>query len=272
MSYYSESRINEVVSRIAPYIELSFMSSLIGIGSQRQELSQNVARALLTDKWQDVANNSDNFSAKLKCATFLHVIGKYEDSKTILEELDSLCGEETTSVCGCKPRGRVLSTNYYEHSHRVEISEREFRLKCMPCVLFLSAEENIVPDCIVYEMKCSCGSPRQAQCYNEHVCHDWAIVDGKILLHLLLFLHHSALGMKANAASALRHMEVLLEKDELLGHRATGLNILGWMFKRLGRNDRARECFQASLIVQPTHNAAHAHFHDMLRRGQYVSE
>ena len=118
-----------------------------------------------------------------------------------------------------------------------------------PCVLFLPTEKEVVPSALCYEMSIP-EAPADMRSWHDH----WAIVDGKFLLHFLLYLNRKNLGLSFEAD--IQVMEEYIKNDRSAMHKYTDLNLLGWVYKEEGKLDKAYECFKKSLHFRPQQKAA----------------
>ena len=62
--------------------------------------------------------------------------------------------------------------------------------------------------------------------------------------------------------SKVNMLEYIIENDVNLGHKDR-LDILGWIYKKEGNKDKARDCFQRSLQSQRVYNAAILHMSEL---------
>ena len=72
-----------------------------------------------------------------------------------------------------------------------------------------------------------------------------------------------SLTMSPESDEDINMLEYIIVNDVNLGHRETGLNILGWIYKKEGNKDKARDCFQRSLQSQGVYNAAKLHMSEL---------
>ena len=119
-----------------------------------------------------------------------------------------------------------------------------------PCVLFLPTEKAVVPSALCYEMSIPEAPKGHFKFWRDH----WAIVDGKFLLHFLLYLNRKNLGLSFEAD--IQEMEEYIKNDIHVSHKYTDLNLLGWVYKQEGKLNRAYECFKKSLHFRPQQKAA----------------
>ena len=245
---HSVEEVRHAVSLLVPYVDIQLMSLLVVLAKRRSRSRSFILNLLTSEKWHALSLESDLFSSKLKQASLLYMLEYYEMS---LEILDTLENQMRQSVTACHPfdRRQLLSlpmSSFEEILHR----------HMMPCVLFLPAERLLTPPVLCYEMNRSVGES------NDYLC-DSAVVDGKVLLYYLLYLNHSRLGLDTNASADTDNVRWVIRTDYTLAHRETALNILGSIHKERGIFDRAVECFRESLSIQPSHNAATLHLHDI---------
>ena len=177
----------------------------------------------------------------------MSALGCHRDSFNVLSTIEN---KESLNGCGC-----------YFYSGNFPYSEQETRLLesksvdeilhqiWTPCVLFLPTEKEVVPSALCYEMSIP-EAPANINSWHDH----WAIVDGKFLLHFLLYLNRKNLGLSFEAN--IQEMEKYLKNERHLNHRDTDLNLLGWVYKEEGKLNRAYECFKKSLHFRPQQKAA----------------
>ena len=126
-------------------------------------------------------------------------------------------------------------------------------------MLFLPTEKEVVPPAICYEM-----SIPEAPAGSKYLHDHWAIVDGKFLLHFLLYLNRKNLGLSFEAD--IQEMEGFLKNETHAEHKDTDLNLLGWVYKEEGKRNRAYECFKKSLHFRPQQKAAIWHILCLISR------
>ena len=129
-------------------------------------------------------------------------------------------------------------------------------------MLFLPTEKEVVPSALCYEMSIT-EAPADMRSWHDH----WAIVDGKFLLHFLLYLNRKNLGLSFE--SDIQEMEEYIKNDRRASHKYTDLNLLGWVYKQEGKIDIAYECFKKSLHFRPQQKAAFWHLLFLIN-GLYV--
>ena len=278
---HSEEETRDAVSYILPYLELTLLSNLVVAETANGNDRSKLLKYLTSFKWHELSLQSDCLSAKLKQATFLHVLGWEDASLKVLESVENRCSPHLFTFCDCRTRQRVSQkfpeTTLQTFHENIESAEQFMRQLWAPCVLFLPTEKGIIPAALVYEIYRYVGIKPESgdeQFYVHDMLNeafgritgsrnfrldywfDWAIVDGKFLLYFLLYLNHAKLRMKSHAFADIDKMDWVLRTDERLGHRETDLNLLGWACKQEGLYEKAIACFVVSLLVQKTQNAA----------------
>ena len=245
----------EALSLIIPWLDIMLMSVLIVL-AKRLSKSSRFTFTMLKEKWDAPSFNPYRFNLKLKQASLMHMLGYSEMSLKILVTLNDQIRHKLTYCCCTRDyRKHVLHMKKMNaiQGSKPYIPDTLFgHLDPLPCSLFLPAEGDLTLLALCYEMCRSVGSPPEGKKY----WHDWAVVDGKVLLYFLLYLNHQQLGMEAQAAEDIDNIRRLILTNEFLSHRETGFNLLGWIYKESGHSDKAMECFQESLAIKPTHNAA----------------
>ena len=253
---HSESETREATSLIIPFIELTALSCIVANGYYNMG---GMLGESLTDKWDmlDPINNS----AKIKqaCAKFM-----LEHEASSADLLLSITNKEV-SCCRCNPfspgvrnKLRVLKQ---VTEHRPNITAMELiRDYMQPCIVFLPFEKAITPIAIDYEMVRSYALPYKLYEIDMKETHwfRWGVVDGRFLVHFLLYLNHKVMDQLAQCALDITRMISLLDSKSV-HHRETCLNLLGWVHKDRGNTNRAAECFIKSLEINRLCNAAYWH-------------
>ena len=235
------------LAMLVPYIEIYLMSNIVALSVKRGDARETTWGYLTYDKWQESRHSSDPFTSRLKQACLMSGLGHHRASLNILSTIEN---KEGLKGCCC-----------YRKSVKVPYSEQEIRLLgrlsadellhqfWTPCVLFLPTEKDVVPSALCYEMSIP-EAPDNIFSWHDH----WAIVDGKFLLHFLLYLNRKNLGLSLEAD--IQEMEKYIKNDRRESHKYTDLNLLGWVYKEEGKQNRAYECFKKSLHFRPQQKAA----------------
>ena len=235
------------IALLVPYIEIYLMSNIVALSVKRGDTRETTWGYLTSDKWHEISHSSDPFTSRLKQASLMTALGYHRHSFNVLSSIEN---KESLNGCGC----------YFE-SGKIPYSKQEAILLesksvdeilhqiCTPCVLFLPTEKEVVPSALCYEMSIP-EAPADTDYWHDH----WAIVDGKFLLHFLLYLNRKNLGLSFEAD--IQEMEEYIKNDRRALHRDTDLNLLGWVYKEEGKLNRAYECFMKSLHFRPQQKAA----------------
>ena len=235
------------ISLLIPYIDTDLMSNIVALSVMRRDTRETTWGYLTSDKWQEISPSSDPFTSKLKRASLMTALGYYSHSFNLLSTIEN---KESLHGCGCcwKP----LKCLYSEQENRlfVGLSTDEILHRFWtPCVLFLPTEKEVVPSALCYEMSIP-EAPADSYSWHDH----WAIVDGTFLLHFLLYLNRKNLGLSFEAD--IQEMEKYIKNDRRESHKYTDLNLLGWVYKEEGKQNKAYECFKKSLLFRPQQKAA----------------
>ena len=107
-----------------------------------------------------------------------------------------------------------------------------------------------------YEMHRSVCMPDNSRDDMTQFWYDWTAVDSRTLMLFLRYLNFHRLGLKQKSISELAELSNALYTDLNLGHKETGLNLLGWALNNENKPFRAIEMLQISLILKREHNAA----------------
>ena len=237
------------IALLVPYIEIYRMSNTVVLSVQRGDTRETTWGNLTCDKWQEISHSSDPFTSGLKQASLMSALGYHSHSFNLLSTIEN---KESLDGCGCCLRPVEFLHVYSEQEARLfaRLSMDELLHQFWtPCVLFLPTEKDVVPSALCYEMSIP-EAPADPYSWHDH----WAIVDGKFLLHFLLYLNRKNLGLSFEAD--IQEMEKYIKNDRLASHKYTDLNLLGWVYKEEGKRNRAYECFKKSLHVRPQQKAA----------------
>ena len=235
------------IAMLATYIEICLMSNIVALPVERGDTRETTWGYLTNVRWQEISHSSDPFTSRLKQASLMSALGCHRHSFNVLSTIEN---KESLNGCGC-----------YLKSSNFQYSEQETRLLesmsvdeilhqiWTPCVLFLPTEKEVVPSALCYEMSIT-EAPADIWSWHDH----WAIVDGKFLLHFLLYLNRKNLGLSFEAD--IQEMEEYIKNDRRASHKYTDLNLLGWVYKEERKLDIAYKCFKKSLHVRPQQKAA----------------
>ena len=234
------------ISLLVTYIEIYLMSNIVALSVMRGDTRETTWGYLTSDKWQEISHSSDPFTSRLKQASLMSALGYHRHSYNLLSTIEN---KESLNGCSCFKLVK-LSNSEKETRLFVGLSTDEILHQFWtPCVLFLPTEKDVVPSALCYEMSIP-EAPVSFKSYHDH----WAIVDGKFLLHFLLYLNRKNLGLSFEAD--IQVMEAYLNNERRLNHRYTALNLLGWVYKEEGKLDKAYECYKKSLHFRPQQKAA----------------
>ena len=235
------------IAMLAPYIEIYLMSNTVALSVKRGDTRENTWGYLTSDKWQEISHSSDPFTSRLKQASLMSALGYHSHSFNLLSTIEN---KEGLDGCGCcfKPVKFLYSEQEARLFARLSTDELLHQF-WKPCVLFLPTEKDVVPSALCYEMSIT-EAPANFNSWHDH----WAFVDGKFLLHFLLYLNRKNLGLSFEAD--IQVMEEYIKNDRRESHKYTDLNLLGWVYKEEGKLNRAYECFKKSLHFRPQQKAA----------------
>ena len=257
---HSQEDTKRALSLLTPYIEVSLMSLIIVTQDSKTQAKEALWKLLASNKWTELRQSSDMLTVRLKQATLMFMTGFKDQSFDILDYLLEMISYPSYQVSAC--HCRKLTHHRSTPEHALEAVDCDFetchRSHVAPCVVFLPSEVTLVPAALVYEMFRSTGISQEARHPLKDEWYDCAVVDAKVLLYFLLYLHHKAFNFGLERVYLL-FIENLLLTDTLLGHQETALNLLGWAYNAEGEVDKAMECFQRSLSLQKSHNAAYWH-------------
>ena len=232
---------------LAPYIEIYLMSNIVALSVKRGDTKETTWGYLTSVKWHEISHLSDPFTSRLKQASLMTALGYHRHSFNVLSTIEN---KESLKGCGCNLKSYKIQYSEQEARLIIGLSADELLHKFWtPCVLFLPTEKEVVPSALCYEMSIT-EAPADIDSWHDH----WAIVDGKFLLHFLLYLNRKNLGLSFEAD--IQEMEEYIKYDERELHKYTDLNLLGWVYKEEGKLNIAYECFKKSLHFRPQQKAA----------------
>ena len=255
------------IALLVPYLEIYLMSNIVALSVKRRDTRETTWGYLTSDKWQETSHSSDPFTTRLKQASLMSALGCHFHSFNVLSTLEN---KESLNGCNCFLKSYIIQYSEQEIRLLGRLSADEILHKFWtPCVLFLPTEKEVVPSALCYEMSIP-EAPAGYKYWHDH----WAIVDGKFLLHFLLYLNRKNLGLSFEAD--IQVMEAYIKNDRSAMHKYTDLNLLGWVYKEEGKLDIAYECFKKSLHIQPQQKAAIWHILCLISSirlsRQYVAE
>ena len=232
---------------LVPYIDTDLMSNIVALSVMLGDTRETTWGYLTSVKWHEISCSSDPFTSRLKQASLMSALGYHLDSFNVLGTIEN---KKSINGCSCYFELSVLACLEQEIRLFVGLSVDEILHRFWtPCVLFLPTEQVVVPSALCYEMSIS-EAPADIDSWHDH----WAIVDGKFLLHFLLYLNRKNLGLSFEAD--IQEMEKYIKNDRRESHKYTDLNLLGWVYKEEGKQNRAYECFKKSLHFRPQQKAA----------------
>ena len=236
------------ISLLVPYIDTDLMSNTVALSVKRGDTRETTWGYLTSDKWQEISHSSDPFTPRLKQASQMTALGCHRHSFNVLSTIEN---KESINGCSCYRTYKSIDCLTLEEMRILAVARVDEKLHRIwtPCVLFLPTEKEVVPSALCYEMSIT-EAPADIDFWHDH----WAIVDGKFLLHFLLYLNRKNLGLSFEAD--IQEMERFLKNERCLFHRDTDLNLLGWVYKEEEKLNRAYECFKKSLHFRPQQKAA----------------
>ena len=252
------------LSYYIPYIELSLVSGLISVAVKQGRDPGKLLEYMTSTKWQEIADKSDIFSAKLKQASLMYKTGFYIQALDILSPLVAV---QRTSICGCHKETNLyqILESLAEASTAISeiTTEKLLKMSIVPCVIYTEIEKEVTPAAINYEfLRSSDETTVTLDLEDDRLSDNVIAVDGIFLLHFLLYLNHCQLNMDVHAAADIDNMESLLMSWNVC-HKDTCHNLLGWVYMEQDQVDRAIASFEKSIDIKPYCNAAFWHIKDI---------
>ena len=243
LAEHTKNETQRALGLALPWVELSFMNNLVAFAATNENSAVDIKDILFSHQWSINARETNAFSAKLKQAAYLYLLGFQTASMQILNGLKRLLDPCKISICGCRFFLKTILSDEVKAELKVN-SEEEIRTKhCMPCLVYLPTE--LVPVAIWNTMD----TPESTLGSTPYrFGNKWAVVDSKVLLFYLLYLNHSKLQMTTIADDNIAKLFEVLETDQNLGHKEIGWSILGWIYSQEGQHVQARKCFTNSSV------------------------
>ena len=244
------------IAMLVPYIDTDLMSNTVALSVKRGDARETTLGYLTSVKWQEISHSSDPFTSRLKQASLMSGFGYHRDSFNVLSTIEN---KESLDGCGCCLKQVKFLYSEQEARLFARLSTDELLHQFWtPCVLFLPTEKDVVPLALCYEMSIT-EAPAYIDSWHDHWSWNghWVIVDGKFLLHFLLYLNRKTLGLRFE--TDIQEMEEYIKNDKHAHHKYTHLNLLGWVYKEEGKLNIAYECFKKSLHFRPQQKAAFWH-------------
>ena len=277
ITVHTAEQTQRVLNLLLPYLEIHLMANRVTMARRQNADPDKILRLLSSPDWERFGSSVDRYTGKLKHATLLYMCGYYEEAVEILLSIDD--DAFSCAVCECDGKNRrqqefelvqqreLRQANEGRQSLDIEDFVKRFS---RPCVMFLPYESDLVPIPLQYEMRRTENNWMKCEVLLEvndvtYFWYEWAVVDAKVLLKLLLYMNSRRLNRDVEAESYLNALRrQVQEVDTLPGtHSDTSMNILAWMYKDSGKPEAARHYFEKSLSLKPQNNAAELHLQDL---------
>ena len=263
VTIHTEEENKRALSYYIPYIELSLMSGLISVAVKQGRDQDTLLEYMTSTKWQEIADKSDIFSAKLKQASLMYKMGFHIQALDILSPLVVV---KRTSFCGCHRETDLyhITESLVETSAAISeiTTEKLLKMSIVPCVIYTVKEKEVTPAAINYEFLRASEVTTVTLDLEDRLSDNVIAVDGNFLLHFLLYLNHCQLNMNVHAEADIDNMESFLTSWNVC-HKDTCHNLLGWVYKEQDQVDRAIASFEKSIDIKPYCNAAFWHMKDI---------
>ena len=279
ITVHTEEQTQRVLSLLLPYLEIHLLANKVSMAHRRNACPNEMLSLLSSPDWEKFGCNTDRYTGKLKHATLLYMSGYFEKAVEILLSIDD--GAFSYAVCECDGKNRKEQEfELVQHRELQKAAEglpnieiEEFMKNvARPCVMFLPYERELVPIPLQYEMRRTANSFSMregvvfvAMSDPTLFWYEWAVVDAKVLLRLVLYLNSRRLDRDTEADYYLNTIRALVQGVDIMPgtHSDTSMNILAWMYKDSGKPEAARHYFEKSLSLKPRHNAAELHLQDL---------
>ena len=256
---HSEEETKTALSLFLPVIKPILMCARIALLRRSGTLEPDITD-ILNEYMGNISRlTSDSF--QLKKSSILHVLGHLDES---LHALRSIPGGVRESLCSCDieytPDVEALEVILRRPDMTDGTTKDDIWNVISPCIPFLPTEAHITPPVIIYEcLRYLCLPPKPSGLSTEdEYQHEIAFVDGSFIHPFLLYMNHSELIHQYSKLVDILLMNAAVNTRQI-GHKASCLNILGWVFKREGLKSEALECFIQSIREESECNAAYWH-------------
>ncbi|XP_053384493.1 uncharacterized protein LOC128550134 [Mercenaria mercenaria] len=204
--------------------------------------------------WLSAGLNSDVASGRLKLASVLYSVGNKVETEFILRDMERCYGfDNVESACYC--------CNFKASTDLKMLYQNEevVRSVCAFCVQFIPAEIHCVPQELQYEMYRSTQDDLLHRDEHADYWMDWAVVESLPYLYFLQYKTYRHLQRVDDQHQALTNLARTTETRRNLGHKETGLNLLGQCMEQENQPNKALLCYMMSLKVRERNNAAKVH-------------
>ena len=147
---HTEQETFRAKSLLLPYVEQCIISNALAYHMNSEDQKYYMLNYLVSDVWNGLCSSSDCLSAKLKQSTYLHTLGFYQKSLTILESVAKNSCPIFMSFCKCRTGSfynNIVYGNWLGFTVQEDnVSDDDFRKRYWgPCVIFLPMEQTLIP-------------------------------------------------------------------------------------------------------------------------------
>ncbi|KAH3775993.1 hypothetical protein DPMN_177404 [Dreissena polymorpha] len=215
--------------------------------------------------------NSDVASSRLKFASMLYCDGYLEAAVRVLEDVEMKYHSKVKAVCGS--RGLQGDSDLKVFADMLSgTTENEFsEVPFASCVRFLRQEAHCTPFILLFEMNRNITQAEVVRRkFFEKRWMDSAEVDSRPFLYYLQYLTYGGIRDRDNQIHAMRALtsyifDIIGNCRIKLYHPETALNLLGHCYEMEEDYERSLFCYEGSLKIFDTNNAANWHVRRILR-------
>ncbi|XP_060608495.1 uncharacterized protein LOC132760525 [Ruditapes philippinarum] len=234
------------------------LSSTIGslLASSNIRSSVSISKASLS--WFDASLDSNISSNRLKLASVFYTAGEINKALSIIKDVENRYDINTVEpVCRCTTQSSHPAREGFDKAAE-HYNENGMKYAVAYCVNFLRCERTCMPRELHLEVHRTTAAEQNLR----HLKNQWldlAFVDSLTFLLFLKYKIFSCLGKEAEQSKALDALIKAIRFEPNLGHRETGLNLVGQIMVEKGKLHKALLFFLASHIIKPRINAAKIH-------------
>ncbi|XP_060553072.1 uncharacterized protein LOC132714261 [Ruditapes philippinarum] len=251
-------KLGSRLERLACKLLAGELSSTIGslLASYNIMTCMPVSKASL--EWFDASLDSNVSSSRLKLASVYYCSGEIEAAFTIIKDVDRRYNiHQVEPVCRCTTQPSHLPREEFIKAAECN-NENGLKYVAAYCVHFLRSENKCMPKELLLEMY----RTTKAEDILRHSNNRWldlAFIDSLTFLLFLKYKISGRLGIHKEQIQALQALIRAIRFEPNLGHRETGLNLVGQIMVEKGKLFKALLFFLASHKIKLELNAAKIH-------------
>ncbi|XP_060608492.1 uncharacterized protein LOC132760522 [Ruditapes philippinarum] len=246
------------IERLACKLLAAELSSTIGSLLAIPDIMSSLPISKASLEWFDASLDSNVSSNRLKLASVFYTTGEIHKAFSIIKDVENRYDIDTVEpVCRCIEQPSYLAREGFVKAAEL-YNENGLKYVVAYCVNFLRCESRCMPRELHLEMYRTTTAEQNLR-HSKNQWLDLAFVDSLTFLLFLKYKIFGYLGKKAEQSKALDDLIKVIRFEPNLGHRETGLNLVGQIMVEKGKLFKALLFFQASYRLQRELNAAKIH-------------